>query len=188
MSERFIFTRHRTRCYHCGEDVDQIIKAVSAQTQVICSTCGATRIFIPRFENTGTVGVCTLIGRYDVWNIEAGARCKNCGVARPHDLVVGSNHMTTRCRGCGYTHFYRFKTMGRGFPRLESWEESALHISRYTFTPRGILYAGRAPIETVYAIGDEVAVVCVSRRTAAAVRHDGAVQCRLQRGFAGCLF
>lgn len=55
MSERFIFTRHRTRCYHCGEDADQIIKAVSAQAQVICSACGATRIFIPRFENTGVV-------------------------------------------------------------------------------------------------------------------------------------
>jgi uncharacterized RDD family membrane protein YckC len=29
------------------------------------------------------------------------------------------------------------KKMGRGFPRLESWEESALRISRYTFTPHG---------------------------------------------------
>ncbi|MCK8518682.1 hypothetical protein [Methanoculleus sp. 7T] len=108
MNERFISTRHRTNCYHCGEDADQIIKAVSAQAQVICSNCGATRIFIPRFENTGAVGVCTPLGRYDVWNLEAGAWCKNCGVAGPHDLVIGSSHFTTRCRNCGYTHFYRF--------------------------------------------------------------------------------
>ncbi|BBL66873.1 hypothetical protein [Methanoculleus chikugoensis] len=108
MSERFIFTRHRTRCYHCGEDADQIIQAVSAQAQVICSACGATRIFIPRFENTGAVGTCTPIGRYDLWTLDAGGRCKNCGVTGPHDLAIGSNHLTTRCRNCGYTHFYRF--------------------------------------------------------------------------------
>ena len=108
MNERFIFTRHRTNCYHCGEDADQIIKAVSAQAQVICSACGATRIFIPRFENTGAIGVCTPIGRYDVWNIETDARCKNCGVTGPHDLTIGCSHFTTRCRNCGYTHFYRF--------------------------------------------------------------------------------
>lgn len=108
MSEQFVFTRYRTDCYHCGEDADQIIKAVSAQAQVICSNCGATRIFIPRFENTEVVGVCTALGRYDIWILETGARCKNCGVEGAHDLVVGSNHLTTRCRNCGYTHFYRF--------------------------------------------------------------------------------
>jgi len=108
MSERFIFTRYRTRCYHCGEDAPQIIKAVSTQAQVICSACGATRIFIPRFENTETIGICTPIGCYDVWNIEAAGRCKNCGVTGPHDLAIGCNHFTTRCRNCGYTHFYRF--------------------------------------------------------------------------------
>lgn len=108
MSERFIFTRHRTRCYHCGEDADQIIKAVSAQAQVSCSACGATRIFIPRFENSRVPGACTLIGRYDLWTLEAEGRCKNCGVTGPHDLAIGSNHFTTRCRNCGYAHFYRF--------------------------------------------------------------------------------
>ncbi|WOX56283.1 MULTISPECIES: hypothetical protein [unclassified Methanoculleus] len=108
MSERFIFTRHRTRCYHCGEIADQVIKAVSAQAQVICSACGVTRIFVPRFENAGATGVRTSIGRYGVWELEAGARCKNCGVTGPHDLVIGSSHFTTRCRNCGYTHFYRF--------------------------------------------------------------------------------
>ena len=108
MSERLIFTRHRTDCYHCGEDADQIIKAVSAQAQVVCSACGATRIFVPRFEDTGAVGTCTPIGRYDVWEVRTDAPCKNCGVTGPHDLAVGSGHMTTRCRNCGYAHFYRF--------------------------------------------------------------------------------
>lgn len=117
MSERFIFTRHRIRCYHCGEDADQIIKAVSAQAQVICSACGATRIFIPRFESTGAAGTCTPIGRYDLWTIEASGRCKNCGVTGPHGLAVGSSHLTTRCHNCGYTHFYRFNLeyMGQCF-------------------------------------------------------------------------
>lgn len=108
MSERFIFTRHRTCCYHCSEDADQIIKAVPTQAQVICSACGATRIFIPRFVNTGAIGICTPIGRYDVWTLEADGRCKNCGVTGPHDLAIGCNQFTTRCRNCGYTHFYRF--------------------------------------------------------------------------------
>lgn len=108
MSERFIFTRHRTRCYHCGEDADQIIKAVSAQAQVICSACGATRIFIPRFESAGMGGTCTAIGCYELWTLEADGRCKNCGVTGPHGLAVGCGHLTTRCRNCGYTHFYRF--------------------------------------------------------------------------------
>ncbi|HOD86525.1 MAG TPA: hypothetical protein PKK41_07955 [Methanoculleus sp.] len=108
MNERFIFTRHRTVCYRCREDADQIVKAVSAQAQVICSACGATRIFIPRFEDTGAIGTCTPIGRYDIWNLKTDAPCKNCGVAGLHNLVIGSNHFTTRCHNCGYTHFYRF--------------------------------------------------------------------------------
>ena len=65
---------HRTRCYHCGKEADQIVKAVSAQAQVICSACAATRIFVPRFENSRGPGVCTPIGCYDVWTI----RCRNC--------------------------------------------------------------------------------------------------------------
>lgn len=108
MSERFIFTRYRTSCYRCGEVADQIIKAVSAQAQVVCSACGATRIFIPRFENTGISGISTPIGRYDLWSIEADGYCKHCAVTGPHDLAIGSGHFTTRCRNCGYTHFYRF--------------------------------------------------------------------------------
>lgn len=108
MSERFISTRHRTDCYRCGENADQIIKVVSAQALVACSNCKATRVFIPRFENTDLVGMCTPIGRYDVWNIETRAWCKHCGESGPHNLVVGTNHLTTRCQNCAYTHFYRF--------------------------------------------------------------------------------
>ncbi|HQD26037.1 MULTISPECIES: hypothetical protein [Methanoculleus] len=98
---------HRTRCYHCGKEADQIVKAVSAQAQVICSACAATRIFVPRFENSRGPGVCTPIGCYDVWTIEADGRCKKCGVEGSHGLVIGCNHFTTRCRNCDM-HFYRF--------------------------------------------------------------------------------
>lgn len=83
---------------------------------MVCSNCGATRIFVPRFENTRAAGIYTPLGRYDVWNIETSARCKNCGVEGPHNLVVGSNHLTTRCRNCGYTHFYRFNLEHRPVP------------------------------------------------------------------------
>ncbi|RXE55621.1 hypothetical protein ABH15_05025 [Methanoculleus taiwanensis] len=108
MSERFIFTKHRTKCYACGEVADQNIKAVSAQAQVVCSHCGATRIFLPRVEEVGTKGSYTPIGCYDIWEIEADAPCKRCDVTGPHDLIIGCNHFTTRCRNCGYTHFYKF--------------------------------------------------------------------------------
>jgi hypothetical protein len=44
-------------------------------------------------------------------------------------------HAATR-GGHGAPRKARLKKIGRGFPRLKSWEESALRISRYTFTPR----------------------------------------------------
>lgn len=108
MVERFIFTKHRTKCYNCGKESDQVIKAVSSQAQVVCENCGATRIFIPRAENKAKKGTYTVIGCYDVWELDPVATCKNCGVEGAHDLSVGCNHFTTRCRNCGYTHFYRF--------------------------------------------------------------------------------
>lgn len=109
MSERFVFMKHRVPCYHCGKEADQVIKAVSSQAQVVCSNCGATRIFVPRAEET-TPGkrTFTRIGCYDVWNLQTVAPCKNCGVTGPHDVIIGCNHFTTRCRNCGYSHFYKF--------------------------------------------------------------------------------
>ncbi|NYT05750.1 MAG: hypothetical protein GKC04_05185 [Methanomicrobiales archaeon] len=109
MGEQFIFTKCRTVCYHCGEDVDQIIKVVSPQAQVVCSNCGATRIFTPRTEDRERhEEVFTHIGEHEIWNLDATATCKNCGVTGPHDMIVGSHHLTTRCRNCGYAHYYRF--------------------------------------------------------------------------------
>jgi uncharacterized Zn finger protein len=108
MVERFIFTKYRTTCYHCHEDADQVIKAVSSQAQVACANCGATRIFVPRVEDVSAAGTYTPISCYDIWNLETVAPCKNCGVEGPHDLIVGCNQFTTRCRNCGYTHFYKF--------------------------------------------------------------------------------
>ncbi|QYZ79527.1 hypothetical protein E2N92_08835 [Methanofollis formosanus] len=108
MGERFIFTKHRTVCYHCHEEADQVIKAVSSQAQVVCANCGATRIFLPRVEEVGAEGAYTPISCYEVWHLEPTAPCKNCGVEGPHDLIVGCNQFTTRCHNCGYTHFYKF--------------------------------------------------------------------------------
>jgi uncharacterized Zn finger protein len=108
MGERFIFSKYRTRCYNCKQYADQVIKAVSSQAQVICSNCGATRIFVPRVEDESKKGMYTPIGCYDVWELEPVATCKNCGVQGTHDMNIGCNHFTTRCRNCGYTHFYKF--------------------------------------------------------------------------------
>ncbi len=107
MTDRFIFTRYRTTCYHCHKEADQIIKAVPYQSQVICENCGATRIFIPRREEVSKEGSFTRIGCYDVWNIVSDASCRNCRTTGPHDLAIGCNHVTARCRNCGLTHFYK---------------------------------------------------------------------------------
>ncbi|MCK9278474.1 MAG: DNA repair protein RadA [Methanoculleus sp.] len=42
-----------------------------------------------------------------------------------HDLVVGSSHFTTRCRNCGYTHFYRFNLEYIGQCPIDEEEVSA---------------------------------------------------------------
>lgn len=124
MTERFIFTRHPATCYNCGEMADQIIKAVSAQAQVICSHCGATRIFVPRVEDVGEKGAYTPIGCYDVWELETEAPCKRCGVTGPHDLIIGCSHFTTRCRNCDYTHFYKYNLQYIAQCPIEEKEET----------------------------------------------------------------
>lgn len=108
MTDRFIFTRYRTTCYHCNKEADQIIKAVPYQAQVICDNCGATRIFIPRREEVTKEGSFTKIGCYDLWNFVTEAACRNCRTTGPHDLTIGCSHFTARCRNCGFTHFYKF--------------------------------------------------------------------------------
>jgi predicted nucleic-acid-binding Zn-ribbon protein len=108
MTDRFIFTRHRTNCYHCGVVADQIIKAVPYQAQVACANCGATRVFVPRIEDVAKPGSFTKIGCYDLWELMSEAPCRNCHVTGPHDLAIGCHHFTVRCRNCGFTHFYKF--------------------------------------------------------------------------------
>ena len=108
MSDRFIFTKHRTDCYHCKQVADQIIKAVPYQAQVACDNCGATRVFVPRSEDVDETGLLTKIGKYPVWELVQDAPCRNCQVTGPHDIVVSSRHLTVRCRNCHFTHFYKF--------------------------------------------------------------------------------
>ena len=108
MTDRFIFTRYRTTCYNCGEESDQVIKAVPYQAQVICQNCGATRIFVPRIEDVAKAGSYTPIGCFDVWQLVTMAACRHCRVTGPHDLTIGCNHFTVRCRNCDFTHFYKF--------------------------------------------------------------------------------
>ena len=108
MKTGFIYTKYKTDCYHCHADADQVIKVVPQQAQVICSNCGATRVFIPRIHEVGSSGSFTPISCYDVWNLEPTAECRNCHTTGTHDLFVGCNHFTVRCRNCGFTQFYKF--------------------------------------------------------------------------------
>jgi len=107
MSDRFIFTKYRTDCYHCKQTADQIIKAVPNQAQVACDNCGATRVFVPRVHDVANTGSYTKIGCYDLWELVETAECRNCHVTGPHDLTIGCRHFTIRCRSCGFTHFYK---------------------------------------------------------------------------------
>jgi len=108
MTDWFIFMTYLTTCYHCQKKADQIIKAVPYQSQVICDSCGATRVYIPRREEVAKQGSFTKIGCYDLWNLVTDASCRNCRTTGPHDLSIGCNHFTARCRNCGFTHFYKF--------------------------------------------------------------------------------
>ncbi len=85
-----------------------MIKIVPQQAQVICSNCGATRIFIPRIHDVGTQGSFTPISCYDVWKLTPAAECRNCKTTGPHDLFIGCNHCTVRCENCGFTQFFKF--------------------------------------------------------------------------------
>lgn len=108
MPDRFIFTRYRTDCYHCKQVADQIIKAMPYKAQVACDNCGATRVFVPRIEDVTKPGTFTRIGKYPVWELVQDATCRNCHFTGPHDITVGTRHLTVRCRNCGFTHFYKF--------------------------------------------------------------------------------
>jgi predicted nucleic-acid-binding Zn-ribbon protein len=108
MSDRFIFTRYRTDCYHCKKNADQIINAVPYLAQVVCDNCGATRVFIPRIEEVSNEGAFTKIGCYDLWKLIETAPCRNCQVTGSHDVTIGCRNFTVRCRNCGFTHFYKF--------------------------------------------------------------------------------
>jgi uncharacterized Zn finger protein len=108
MHDRFVFTAYRARCYQCGELADQQIKAVPYQALVSCTNCGATRIFVPRIEDVTKEGSFTRIGCFDTWSLRESAPCRNCRTTGPHDITIGCNHFTVRCRSCGFTHFYKF--------------------------------------------------------------------------------
>jgi hypothetical protein len=108
MSDRFIFTKFKTDCYHCKQEAEQIITAVPYQAQVVCENCSATRVFIPRIEDVTQPGTFTKIVCYDVWNLLETAECRNCHVTNPHDIMIGCRHFTVRCQNCGFTHFYKF--------------------------------------------------------------------------------
>ncbi len=108
MSDRFIFTKYRTDCYHCKQIAYQIINAVPNQAQVVCENCGATRVFVPRIEDVSKEGTFIKIGCYDLWQLVETTECRSCHVTGPHDLTIGCRHFTVRCQNCGFTHFYKF--------------------------------------------------------------------------------
>ena len=108
MDDQFITTRYKTDCYHCKQIADQIITVVPYTAQVVCEHCGATRVFVPRIEDVVEPGTFVKIDKYPVWQLVKEAKCRNCQVIGPHDLTIGTRHVTARCRNCGFAHFYKF--------------------------------------------------------------------------------
>ncbi len=108
MNDRFISTDYRTDCYHCRKTADQHIVATPNRANVACTSCGATRVFVPRMEDVDEAGAFKKPDRWPVWAITTDASCRNCGVTGPHDLVVSCRTITVQCRNCRFTHLYRF--------------------------------------------------------------------------------
>jgi hypothetical protein len=106
--EDFIKLCYRTTCYHCQEDVDQIITAFPNGAQVVCDNCRATRSYVPIMEDISKKGDYVKPGCYDIWNLVPTASCRQCKVTGPHDITIGCRNFTVRCRNCGFTHLYRF--------------------------------------------------------------------------------
>jgi len=108
MDDRFITTDYHTDCYHCRKSADQHITVMPNRSDVSCTNCGATRVFVPLNEDIDMDQVFAKPGRWPVWALEAPALCRNCGVDGPHDLVVSCRNIKVRCRNCRFTHLYRF--------------------------------------------------------------------------------
>jgi hypothetical protein len=108
MNDRFISTDYRTDCYHCRKNADQHIVASPNRADVACTSCGATRVFVPRMEEVDEEGVFKKPGRWPVWSLAAEAACRHCGFFGPHDLTVSCRTITVQCRHCRFTHLYRF--------------------------------------------------------------------------------
>ena len=106
--EDFIKLCYRTTCYHCQEDVDQLITALPNGALVVCDNCRAARSYIPVIEEVSKKGDYVRPGCYDVWNLVPTALCRQCKVTGPHDVTIGCRNFTVRCRNCGFTHLYRF--------------------------------------------------------------------------------
>ncbi|MEI6839978.1 MAG: hypothetical protein WCK53_01825 [Methanomicrobiales archaeon] len=106
--EDFIAMRHRTTCFNCQKDVDQVITAVPNGAQVVCDNCRATRAYIPIIEDISKKGDYIKPGCFDIWDLRSTALCRQCKVTGPHDITIGCRNFTVRCRNCGFTHLYRF--------------------------------------------------------------------------------
>jgi len=106
--EDFITMSHRTACFNCQKDVDQVITAVPNGAQVVCDNCRATRAYIPIIEDISKKGDYIKPGCFDIWDLMSTALCRQCKVTGPHDVTIGCRNFTVRCRNCGFTHLYRF--------------------------------------------------------------------------------
>jgi uncharacterized Zn finger protein len=107
--------KYSTKCYNCGEVVDQIIEIYPNQAFVKCSNCGATRYYILKKVGVEEDNVVELEknkkGKYDNWVLEKNAKCYNCEKYAPQDILITDSGMYVRCRNCGFTRYYRFHMM-----------------------------------------------------------------------------
>ena len=103
---------YRSKCYNCGQMVDQIIEVYPTQVFVKCSNCGATRCYVIKSVYIDSNNVIEVEKnkkfRYDNWLLEKEVKCHNCKRYAIQDILITMAGVYIRCRMCKFTRYYRF--------------------------------------------------------------------------------
>ena len=103
---------NRSKCYNCGQMVDQIIEVYPTQVFVKCSNCGATRCYVIKSVYIDSNNVIEVEKnkkfRYDNWLLEKEVKCHNCKRYAIQDILITMAGVYIRCRMCKFTRYYRF--------------------------------------------------------------------------------
>ena len=103
---------YRSKCYNCGQIVDQIIEVYPTQVFVKCPNCGVTRCYVIKSVYIDSDNVIESEKDkkylYDNWLLEKEVECYNCKRCTYQDILITMAGVYIRCRVCGFTRYYRF--------------------------------------------------------------------------------